>query len=340
MQNPHIATDMEVKVEYLPTLVDKLEIPLAIGVGKRVKRQDVVLLQEDYQPLCHQAFLAARLHGIPSILSTERDYYPRGVKGYGLFAADFLFNWVLREQCDALTAHTTSAANFMRLHTNTPREVRVIKVGVDTKLFHPYRCDGPLREGSPKILTVARLHPYKGIDVLIRAMVKVVKKLPRSMLYVVGRGGEEAGLRHLVGVLGLEKNVTFITNSMPNAMMPQVYNGCDLYVQPSIVEPYGIAAVEAMSCGKPVIASRTGGLTDTVSYGRNGYLFKILDHDELAQQMLWVLQSGSTATRMGTEGRRRAVEEYDWAIIAKHYDNLIHELMEAKHCSQRSKSEP
>ena len=159
-------------VEYLPTLIDAGDNPIVKGIDKRIRNHDVVMLQEDYPFICHRAYAAARKFGVPTILSSERTYYPESaVKRYALSVLDATVNKKLRDGVDLLTAHCTAAREFMIGELGVRREIRVIHVGVDTELFRPMESEGRcLSEGGFRILTVARLHRYKGLRYLIEAM--------------------------------------------------------------------------------------------------------------------------------------------------------------------------
>lgn len=311
-------------VKYLPTLIDAGDNPIITGIDKCIKNHDVVMLQEDYPFICHRAYAAARKFGIPTVLSSERTYYPESiVKRYALRVLDTMANKKLREGVDVLTAHCTAAKEFMIGELDVKREIEIIHVGVDTELFRPMESEGKyLTKGGFRILTAARLHRYKGLRYLIEAMKRIIEEIPDVHLYILGKGSEERNLRNLTEELELENVVTFLTRSIPNYEMPELYAECDVYVQPSIVEPYGIAVLEAMTCGKPVVGTRVGGMLDTVREGETGFLVGSMDSDALAERIIMLSDPGLCEV-FGQTARKRMEDEFDWKYIADEYLEVI-----------------
>lgn len=325
-----VSQQLRFKVKYLPTLLDKGEIPFTPTVFFEILRggYDVVLLQEDYQPICHMAGIAAKLKGIPTILSTERTYLPTGLKAFVLALFDMTINALIRKTATVYTAHCTAAKEFMETRLRVPKgRIRVINVGVDTELFKPTQGETPLTEGSFKILTVARLHPYKGLDNLISAMESVNADMPGAILYIMGRGPEAERLKSIAKDYGIEDFIKFIESPVPNYMMPAIYTSADIYVQPSIQEPFGIAVLEAMACGKPVIGTRTGGMTDTIEERVTGFLQKPGDRYMLDDRIIQLAKDRDLAAAMGYNGRKRAVEKFDWSVIARQYLDVMEKLV-------------
>lgn len=332
------------EVNYLPTVIDIGENPVVYGLN--LEGYGVALLQEDYPFVCHKAYTEAKKRGIKTILSSERTYYPEGVKGAVLKILDKVKNKELREGVEVLTAHCSAAKEFMERELRINREIKVIHVGVDTELFKPnpsfeqqnYSIAGgnaekralPKKNGKVfmencyAILTVARLHKYKGIEYLIEAM-HFLRGMPEAKLYILGKGQEEVSLKRRVKRLGLERNVAFLHASIPNYEMPFLYRECDVYVQPSIIEPYGIAVLEAMACGKPVIGTRVGGMLDTVKDGETGFLVEPGNAEEIADRIM-SLRYENKRMKMGIRAREWVVENFEWTVIGKRYQEVIEDL--------------
>jgi glycosyltransferase involved in cell wall biosynthesis len=308
-------------IQYLPTIVDFGENPVVLGLN--IKGYDAMLLQEDYPLICHKAYSLAKKYGIPTMLSSERTYYPQSIaKRAALKVLDKTSNNRLREGVDIITAHCSAAKEFMKRELGASRDIEVIHVGIDTDIFQPRESNTYLKSGKPKILTVARLHEYKGVNYLIQAVKIVSEHLPQAKLYILGKGPEERNLKNQVENLKLEGHIEFLERSIPNEDMPYLYSECDTYVQPSIIEPFGIAVLEAMACGKPVIGTRVGGMLDTIDDGETGLLVPLGNPRELAEAIV-KLSGDKTRHRMGENARKRVVENFDWKIIARKYDELL-----------------
>lgn len=318
------------KVKYFPTPLNVGENPIAPPVFVHIIKNDydVILLQEDYQNICHLAYFASKFKGIPTVLSTERTYYPEALtKKIPLKILDRTANKIVRNGVDVMTAHCTAAKEFMIKELGVKREIKVIPVGVDTNLFKPMRSKGQhLTSGELKILTVARLHKYKGLNYLIGAMKVVHEEIPDARLYIIGKGPEEQNLRNLVENLALEDVIEFIKTPVPNHKMPGLYAECDVYVQPSTIEPFGIAVLEAMGCAKPVIGTKVGGMADTIVDGETGFLVNSRDSKKLGDSII-DLSNQEKREEVGRNARNRAVEHFDWAVISNKYTIIIENLL-------------
>lgn len=117
---------------------------------------------------------------------------------------------------------------------------------------------------------VGNLTPVKGYDMLIEAFAKAAPKIPGARLYIAGSGEEEQALKEQISALNLEDRV-ILTGFLPRKLAPKFYNGCDCYVCSSNFETFGVSIIEALACGKPVIATRCGGPESIVTQ-KNGML--------------------------------------------------------------------
>jgi D-inositol-3-phosphate glycosyltransferase len=159
----------------------------------------------------------------------------------------------------------------------TSNQVEVIPCGVDLRRF--VSCnqqEARARLGwdatRPVLLFVGRLDPFKGPDVLLQAAALMQTK---AQIVVVGgnmvEDPEMDKLRHLARELGLQKRVCFL-GARPQEELPLIYSAADVTVVPSYHESFGMAAVESLACGTPVVATRAGGLVTVVQHGETGYL--------------------------------------------------------------------
>lgn len=327
-KNSGANSDLSFSVNYLPTLLDFADNPVVSGRAGLFKDYDVLMLQEDYPYICHKVYRIAKKYEIPMILSSERTYYPDNqVKLYALKALDATINKSLRNGVDVLTAHCTAAKDFMSAELGVKREIRVVNVGVDSEVFKPLMsANRYLKKGGLKILTVARLHEYKGLEHLLKAMKKVAKQIPEAHLYILGKGPEEQNLKTLKEYLNLRGHVTFVSESIPNYKMPELYAECDIYVQPSIIEPYGIAVLEAMACGKPVVGTKVGGMMDTIKDGECGFLVDPGSPGQLAEKIM-LLGNKALCEEFGKAARKRVQDKFDLLKIAYEYQQILDKLV-------------
>ena len=317
------------KVKYSPTLLNLGENSISPSVFIHILKNDydVLLLQEDYPFICHLAYFAAKLKRTPMILSTERTYYPADFKkNISLKILDKTVNKIVRDGVGSITAHCNAAKEFMIKELGVKREIEVIHVGVDTKLFKPMIGRGQrLKSSKMKILTVSRLHKYKGLNYLIKA-IKLLKDKSGAKLYILGKGVEEDNLKNLVKRLGLEKEIEFLEKPIPNYEMPFLYSECDVYVQPSTIEPYGIVVLEAMACEKPVIGTKVGGMRDTIKDGETGYLVESGNSKQIADRIM-IFRDCAKKAKMGRKAREWVINNFDWMLIGKRYEEIIEDLL-------------
>jgi glycosyltransferase involved in cell wall biosynthesis len=162
-------------------------------------------------------------------------------------------------------------------------KIEVVHYGLD-ELPEPWgeNPELPIPEGSPLLLCVARLTPQKGVDTAIRAL----PSIPGATLLVLGEGPERPHLESLARELGVSERVL-----MPGRVgdVAALYRRCDVLVHPARWEGFGLAMLEAMLAGRPVVAARAGSAPELVADGRTGLLFQPDDADALARDVATVL---------------------------------------------------
>jgi N-acetyl-alpha-D-glucosaminyl L-malate synthase BshA len=211
--------------------------------------------------------------------------------------------------------------------------IRVIYNGVDAEWFSPLKSNDRIRQilgvsaSAKLVLFVGSLRSYKGVDVLIRAMSLVSKSEPLAVAVIIGDGPQEEELMALRDRLGLQKVVIF-AGSVPNSELVFYENECDVFVLPSRRESFGIAAVEAMSCAKPVIGTRVGGLKEVIDDGQTGAVVEPNNYSQLAKAILQILDDESYAQLLGESARRKVETEFDWLEIARRTLSLYSEMLE------------
>lgn len=311
------------------------DMPLTLVLPLEMRRidADVIHAHEFYNLTSVAAYITALRKRVPFTYTQER-YYPvkRGGWRIPYYAADRLIMSRVRKYPKRATAFSTAAKEFLAGLGYPEELVEVIPMGVDTKAFHPktqpsFRTRLGLTS-EPLILSVARLHRSKGLNYLLSAMRTIVDEVREARLAVVGRGPEEQRLRSQVTTLGLQNNVTIVTEHVTHKEMPEVYGSCDVFVMPSIYEPFGSAAVEAMATGKAAVASPIGGLRDIVVHEQTGFHVNPEDTNSLSDRILTLIRDDRLRRRMGAEARKRAVETYDWSVVAEQYEALYRKLPE------------
>jgi len=153
---------------------------------------------------------------------------------------------------------------------------------------------------------IARLSDVKGIDILIKAMPRVLKEIPAAHLMIVGQGPQESYLKKLTKDLSLTAHVRFENTVNQTEELLPIF---DVFVMPSLMEGLGLSVMEAQACGIPVIASRVGGLVDLIEDGTSGYLVDSHDPASLAHRIIEVLKNPYSAHAMAEQARLN-IEQY------------------------------
>ncbi len=202
----------------------------------------------------------------------------------------------------------------------SPRS-RVIVNGIDPAAVRARATAPPLSRAdlgiaavAPVLGTVARFDPVKALDVLLRAFAELCARLPTARLVVVGDGPAAPRLRALAGELGVEGSVIFM-GAREDAV--RVLPLLDLYVSASRREGLPLAVLEAMACGRAVVATRVAGHEDVVEDGRTGVLVREGDASALAAAAAALLADPARREALGAEGRRRVEARFTRARMVE-----------------------
>ena len=216
-------------------------------------------------------------------------------------------------------------------------KIRIVSGGVDTKKFRPLvdqntnrqLARGLHRKGGHIILSVGYIDLLKGFRFLIKAL-KLLKRKYRRLMCVIAGGGdltEILKLRRLAYRLGVHDSL-IILGHVSYEKMPYVYSISDIVVLPSLREGTPLVLLEAMACGKPVVATRVGGIPEIIEHGEDGLLVRPKDVEGLSKAILTLLEDPGLREEMGKKARRRAVKEFDWDIKADEVIRVYKEVLQ------------
>lgn len=175
----------------------------------------------------------------------------------------------------------------------------------------------------PVVVSIARFEKVKGLDTLIRAAAEVIKRKPETIFILIGGGPLKIYLSDLADRLGISQNIELL-DYIPE--IDKILASSTIAILPSVYEPFGMAAAEALAAGKPVIASRTGGLEEIVIDGVNGLLFTPGDHRELGDKILKLLENRGLRSRMA-EVSRETAKRFKPENIADRYIEIYRSLL-------------
>lgn len=282
-------------------------LPIQMGKVLKEEKFDILHLHEPFTPM---VCLSALLRSSAITLGTFHACHERGLTIKIL--QPFLNKWACR--LHGRIAVSQAALNFISRFV--PGEYRIIPNGINTNHFHP---DGPKREefldGKFNILFVGRLEKRKGLDRLLKAAAMITKDFSNFRIIVVGPGTRlRPGYQETADNLGLE--VVF-TDYVSNDALPDYYRTADIFCSPATgAESFGIVLLEAMACGKPVIATNTEGYATVLEHGQEGLLTPVGDDESLAKTLLTLMNDPSLREQMGARGIIKA-ETYSWANVSK-----------------------
>lgn len=239
---------------------------------------------------------AARLARVPCLVTVHGDFVEAGKCKAGKVY------YLAERMLSRLTARYIAVSNWLAeslVETCgiSRDKITVIPNGIDLAALANNRPPG---EREWLVGTVARLAPQKGVDFFLRASAILAAEFPDLRFLVVGDGPLMSQLKELARQLGISERVVF-TGQRDN--VPALLGKLSVYVQPSLSEGQGLAVLEAMAAGCPVVATRAGGLKEVVVHGENGLLATPGDSRELAFFVAQLLRNPGLAARLGERAK-------------------------------------
>jgi phosphatidylinositol alpha-mannosyltransferase len=308
----------------IPSSGSMARIPLSPWLMKRMEdllraeRFDIIHIHEPFTPVLA---VAAMLKSRSVNVGTFHAYHSKA-RGYWV-TKPLLTRWL--PLLHGKIAVSKPALDFVSRHL--PADYVIIPNGIDVARFSP---DVPpieeLRDGKFNILFVGRLEKRKGFESLLKAYGQVKRRFPDVRLIVVGPGTRlRVRYENEVRSDGL-KDILFV-GYVPQEDLPRYYASADVFCAPATgQESFGIVLLEAMACGKPVIATRIEGYASLMTDQVEGILVPPRDSEALGKAISSVISNPALAQEMGRNGRKKA-ETYSWQHIAQRIADLYSDLL-------------
>lgn len=204
-------------------------------------------------------------------------------------------------------------------------KVRVIYPGVDVNFFRPEKCCQE-REIC-HIVTVARLTWEKALELGLLVAKRLMERGVPIVYHVIGDGPFKTALQCWADRLKLGGRVCW-HGALPSENVRKILSGCDVYLHPSVSESFGVAVVEAMALGLPVVASRVGGIPEIVEHEKTGFLLELDDIDGMADGIEKIWNSRELRMEMSVEARRQAVKKFSIDREVREWVDLYHSVSE------------
>jgi L-malate glycosyltransferase len=301
-------------------------LALASQMADAVRNHGIELLHVHYAiPHAISAFLAREiLGGGPRLVVTLHGTDITVVGG------DPSFLPIVRlgiERADAVTAVSHSLAQETTERLGVKREIVVIPNFVDSS-----RCDADFAaahrrrlapDGAALVVHASNFRPVKRVMDVLDVFRQVLAEVP-CHLAMVGDGPDRPAAEKFSRETGIAHRVEFLGNVTP---VEGVMGAGDVFLLPSGEESFGLAALEAMSCGVPVVTSNAGGLPELVAHGDGGFVFPIGDTTAMAAQIVALLRDPAELARQRQAARRRATEEFSSDRVVSVYESLYRTLL-------------
>jgi N-acetyl-alpha-D-glucosaminyl L-malate synthase BshA len=305
-------------------------LSLATAMAETARQHDLDILHVHYAiPHAASAYLARQMVG-PDRLSVVTTLHGTDITLVGQEPAFFPMTRFLIEQSDAVTAVSGFLADETRRVFGCEREIDVIPNFVDTRLFAP-REDRRARDrwctpGEALLVHASNFREVKNVPAVVDVFAGVAAGRPAHLL-LLGDGPERKPALERLRALGLADRVT-----APGLVedLADVLPECDLMLLPSRHESFGLIALEAMSCGVPVIATDRGGTDEFIDDGINGYLRAPDDIAGMTAAALGILSDRGAWRHWRVAARRDAVESFGARCVLRRYIELYDRVIAAR----------
>jgi len=279
---------------------------------------------------CDVASLICHIRDIPFILTTH-GFFPSSTPANRLLTTLYLRfakSCLLREARRIICVSSSDRSYYSRL--TDPNKIVVIPNGIDIDYWYALPRKGLFRDKwsirGPIIGSIGRIVWAKGFQYLIKATPMILKEIPNAKIVIVGQDfGYLTELKELAYRLRVHESVIF-TGPLRAEEVKEFYVDSDVIAIPSIFEGLPSVALEAMACGKPIVASDVGGLCEILEDGLNGFLVKPGNSDELARAIITLLKNDELREKIGSLNRAEVVK-YSWDRIVDQIEKVYYEVL-------------
>ncbi|MCB1057829.1 MAG: N-acetyl-alpha-D-glucosaminyl L-malate synthase BshA [Acidobacteria bacterium] len=222
-------------------------------------------------------------------------------------------------QSDAVTTVSEALRRATLEQLAVDRSIDVVPNFIDPARFEAVQNHPGARrwahEGEKILVHISNFRPVKRVEDVVRVFSRVHRRVPCRLL-LVGDGPERARVEQMCRELGTCDRIVF-TGNLP--AVEEVLVGADLFLLPSETESFGLAALEALACRVPVIATRVGGLPEVVSHGETGFLYPVGDVDAMADAAIELLEDPQRHEGFAEAARRQALDRFTQDAVVERY---------------------
>lgn len=319
------------KLNYL--LIPFLFLFEMIAVVRLIKKENIDLLYANF--ILPQGFVGAMVKRFiknPVVVNALG-----GDVGITNPVLRYLVKYSLK-RADHIVALTPALRDEIQKMNIDQRDIVVMPLGVYSDLFSPEFRDEQIRQkyvfnNDPLLLFVGRLVEKKGVAYLIKAFPEVLKKFDKSKLLIIGNGLLANDLKKLVNELNITDSVCF-EGDLDNKKLPQYYASADIFIGPSVIpesgdlEGQGVVFLEAMASGCCTIGTKIGGIPMSVVHEKSGLLVEQKNSRQISLAIIRILEDATLRSRLQQDGRNHVVNNFDWQVIARRYQDLFEKFIE------------
>ena len=309
--------------EHLPTLTiakrGLVDWDAARLLARRLKSGETDIVHAHNGRTALAAALAVRLAGRGRCVMTQHFLTPNHAtqRGPKAVLSNAAHHWVVGQMSRILAISEAVREAMLARYEAPDRKITVVPNGItapDAGNAAETRQQLGISTDTPLLVCAARLEREKDIASLVSAVKIVQKSVPLVRCLIAGEGAQRSALDAQIGALGLEDSVTllgFRTDA------PALMAAADVFVLPSLAEPFGLVLLEAMALGRPVVATRAGGPVEIVVDGETGFLVPPSSPDALAGTLRTLLSDPALARRMGENGQARYEAQFTAAKMSQ-----------------------
>lgn len=299
-----------------------IDLAAVMKLSRLLKDGAIDIIHSHNGRTAFSAAIAKRLARRGACVATQHFLQPHRVsrRGPASLISRIAHRWTSRET-DHFLAISNAARSGMLERGDAQRDkISVVHNGIADPLSESprqseiIRCELGVGANSTLIVCAARLEAEKNIGALVAAMERVRVFDSSVCCAIAGEGSLEKELRAQVSAAGLE-NCVRLLGFRPDTIA--LINACDLFVLPSVAEPFGLVILEAMALGKAVVATAAGGPKEIIVQGETGLLVEPLSVEALAEAVCGMIARPVERARFGSEGRKRFEANFTAARMAE-----------------------
>ena len=291
----------------------------AASLSRALRENQIEIVVLTQSKDLHLAALASLVFPGPKLV-----FYQQMDSGYN--KRDWLHTWVFSRLSRWITLTEGMKRNVVSFTRMLDRNIEVVPLGINLQKFdsRKYAKASARRlfkfpSGGKIIGVLGRLDPQKGQEILLRSVPGLLKRHPNIHIVIAGdeiagEAGYRAYLEKMCHTLSVESKVSFLpfTNNVA-----QFITALDIFVLPSFSETYGLVVIEAMAMGRPVVATRAGGVPEILEHGKTGILVPPRDSQELGNAIALLLTNTSLRSKIVRSARADVLRRFDFALTVE-----------------------